>query len=84
MPICVLGSGVVSVVGANETARSRLATSEQFEKAAPLTSVSWPALSERKTDSPTFAHMAALVLMAVAVFVVVLVDGAMLAYARRH
>jgi hypothetical protein len=49
-----------------------------------FTTASCPALSENTTGRPTFDRMEALICMAVALFVVVLIDGAMLAHARRR
>ena len=50
-----------------------------------FTAACWPALRQTTAGSPTFDGMEALVCMAIAVLVVVLVDGAMLlAHTRRH
>jgi hypothetical protein len=49
-----------------------------------LSAGSRPALSERTTCRPNFSRMEALVCMAIAVLVVLLIDGVMLVQARRH
>ena len=52
--------------------------------AAQFSAASFLALSESTTRSPTFDGMEALVVMAIAVLIVVLVDGVMLAETRHY